>query len=442
MLRPTPRALALLGVGVPAGLMPALVSPGLWVAWLGFNAVLLLAAALDVLLAVPARAARARVTAPALVPLGHPAELEIRVQLRGGRAGMPVETRCDLEGPTGASPPDDALQLHLDARGRALGRIRLQPERRGMVRCKAVWLRWAGPLGLLARVQRVDLERAETPVVPDIVAVREAALRLSRNRNFLAGLKRQRYIGDGSEFESLKEFQPGYDHRAIDWKSSARQRKLLVRQMEAERNHRIVLAFDTGYLMSQPLDGKPRLDHAIDAALLLALLSLRGGDRVGVFGFDQEVRLWLEPQPGMPTLQRIMQQSALLDYHSHETNFTRGLAELGARLRRRALIVVLTDFADTVTAEQMVENLGHLARRHVIVFVALRDRRLAAVGRQEPTSFDALNRAVVADDLGRDREIVLTSLRRHGIFCIDALPEEVTVQLLNRYLEIKRRGVL
>lgn len=311
-----------------------------------------------------------------------------------------------------------------------------------MVRCKAVWLRWAGPLGLLARVQRVDLERAETPVVPDIVAVREAALRLSRNRNFLAGLKRQRYIGDGSEFESLKEFQPGYDHRAIDWKSSARQRKLLVRQMEAERNHRIVLAFDTGYLMSQPLDGKPRLDHAIDAALLLALLSLRGGDRVGVFGFDQEVRLWLEPQPGMPTLQRIMQQSALLDYHSHETNFTRGLAELGARLRRRALIVVLTDFADTVTAEQMVENLGHLARRHVIVFVALRDRRLAAVGRQEPTSFDALNRAVVADDLGRDREIVLTSLRRHGIFCIDALPEEVTVQLLNRYLEIKRRGVL
>jgi len=438
MIRPTRRAIVLAGAGFPIALLPALVGPSLWVAWVGYNAVLLALSALDTVLMTPARKAKVRIQMPGAMYLNHDADLRVQVRVPGAREGTLVETRCDIEGPVDA---DDAVAMQLDDEGRAAGRFALSPVRRGNVQCPTTWLRWRGPFGLVANVKRVESD-AEVGIQPDIHAVKQAALQMTRRRNFLAGLKRQRYIGDGTEFESLREYQPGYDHRAIDWKASARQRKLLVREYQAERNHRIILAFDTGYLMSQTLEGTPRLDHAIKAGLLLALLSLRQGDRVGVFGFDSEVRLWIAPQAGMPTLQRLMQQSSRLGYHPVETNFTRGLAELNSRLRRRSIVVVLTDFADTITAEHMVNNLGQLARRHLVIFVSLRDREITRIARAEPREYEDVGRAVVAEDFVRDRDIVLTRLRRRGIFCIDAAPDEITVQLLNRYLEVKRRGLI
>src|SRR5690606_37670883 len=132
-----------------------------------------------------------------------------------------------------------------------------------------------------------------------------------------------------------------------------------------ERNHQVVLAVDTGHLMSEPLVGIPKLDHAINAGLLLSYFSLRAGDRIGFYGFDSAVRTFLEPSGGLRSFPRLQQASAALDYNHVETNFTLGLGELQGRLTRRSLVVVLTDFVDTVTAEIMVENVLRLSRRHL-----------------------------------------------------------------------------
>jgi uncharacterized protein (DUF58 family) len=276
-------------------------------------------------------------------------------------------------------------------------------------------------------------------VVPNIRPVKAVALRFLNDREFRAGLKIERYKGDGTEFDSLREHAPGDDHRSIDWKASARHKKLVARQFRAERNHQVVIAIDTGRLMCEPLAGIPKVDHAVNAALLLAYVSLRAGDRVGLATFDAKPGLYVEPKGGLRGFEVLRQMAGQVDYSESETNFTLGLTSIGQRLSRRSLIVVLTDFVDTISAELMVENLDRLSRRHVVIFVALQDPGLATTAAAAPDGLAALNRAVVAGGLLRDREVVLRRLRRLGVLPIDAEPRAVTTRLINTYLDVKRR---
>jgi uncharacterized protein (DUF58 family) len=280
------------------------------------------------------------------------------------------------------------------------------------------------------------------PVLPNARAVRGAALRFFSSRQFLSGLKIERHLGDGSEFEALREHRAGFDGRAIDWKASARHHKLLSREFRAERNHAVVMAVDTGHLMGEPLLGIPKLDHAINASLLLAYVALKTGDRVGLFAFDDGVRLYAEPVGGVQSFGRLLHHTAGLAYSAAETNFTLSLLELGQRLRRRSLVVVLTDFVDTVTAELMVENLTRLGRGHLVLFVALRDLAIDGLIAAEPRDLDVLSRAVTAHDLARERDVVIGRLRRHGVHCLDGPPSAISTQLINRYLDVKRRELV
>ena len=153
---------------------------------------------------------------------------------------------------------------------------------RGTTEVHRIWLRWHGPRKLMVK-QWVHPVSASLPVVPNIRAVRQSAIQLLRAR-CAVWIQAPESAGRGTEFEALREYVPGLNHRSIDWKHSARHRKLVCREYRAERNHQIILAFDTGHLMGEPLNGIPKLDHAINAGLLLSYVSLRNGDRVGVSG--------------------------------------------------------------------------------------------------------------------------------------------------------------
>jgi uncharacterized protein (DUF58 family) len=248
--------------------------------------------------------------------------------------------------------------------------------------------------------------------------------------------------GGGSEFDALRDYTIGMDHRSIDWKHSARHRRLVAKEYRSERNHPVVLAIDTGHLMSIPIGGVPKLDHAINSALLMTYFALNSGDRVGLFAFDSKVRSHSEPRGGIRNFHRLQRQTAELNYQAEETNFTLGLAELASRLSRRTLIVLLTDFTDTITAELMIENMQRLARKHLVVFVTSRDPSLEDLTLARPRSALDMQRAVVAADFIRERELVLERLRRLGVHCLDSHPGKVSTDLINRYLEIKRRELL
>ena len=194
--------------------------------------------------------------------------------------------------------------------------------------------------------------------------------------------------------------------------------------------------------MSAPAAGLPRIDRAINAALLLAFVSLRLGDRVGLFAFDSKPRLasGLASGPAaFPLLQRL---ATAIDYSTEETNFTLGLTALAGRLDRRAIVVVFTDFADATSAELMVENVARLMRTHLVLFVVFRDEELEALTTREPREPEDVSRAVVAERLLKQKEQVAARLRRLGAQIIDAPAEGLSTSLLNRYLDVKRRGLI
>ena len=216
------------------------------------------------------------------------------------------------------------------------------------------------------------------------------------------------------------EYTPGLDQRAIDWKHSARHRALICKKFRAERNHQIVIAFDTGYLMREPLNGIAKIDHAINAGLLLSYAALRTGDRVGLFGFDEYVHLSTDFVSGTHQFGLLQRAATGLDYSRDETNFTLGLSKLLARLRRRSLVVLLTDFVDSTTAELMIDHLTHLVSRHLVLFVTFDDPELNAAIAARPTGIDRIARSVIAGGFARERQLVLWQLTHRGIHCLES----------------------
>lgn len=316
----------------------------------------------------------------------------------------------------------------------------LKAKRRGDASVNSVWLSWTGPFGLVRRRTKWAVNQNLT-AISNIRAVHQAAIQFFTRDTFY-GQKVQRQKGEGSEFEALREYGPGQDYRTIDWKHSARHHTLVAKEFRSERNHSIVLAFDTGQAMAEPLAGIPRLDHAINAGLILSYACLKYGDRIGVFGFDALPRAYAAPVAGIRSFPRVQQTTAGLDYEHAETNFTLGIAELAVRLKHRSMIVLFTEFTDSTTAELMLENLGRIASKHLVVCVTLRDVALNQSANRQPEQIGDVARAVVAEDMWRERGTVLQRLRRAGILIVETNPDNIGPALLNRYLEITRREMI
>jgi uncharacterized protein (DUF58 family) len=436
MIYPTRRAVAVMAAGAPLALAAGLVQPHLWVAgvaWMLATAGLVLA---DVWLAPSPGSLSLRLTAPAALGMGAPGEAVVEAAFAGARSpklqlALGANERVALE------PARQTLRL--SAQGGA-ARVRLIPKRRGEAAFETLWARWRGPLGL-AWVQRADPLSQTTAITPDVQGVKDQALRMfARDAPF--GLKAQIDVGEGSDFNALKEFQTGMDLRAIDWKQSARHAKLIGREYRTERNHHVVLAIDCGRLMCAPLEGAPRVDRAINAALLLAFVSLKLGDRVRLFAFDARPRISSGPTAGAQAFPLIQRLAAAIDYTAEETNFTLGLTTLSGQLDRRALVVVFTDFADPTSAELMIENVARLLRTHLVMFVAFRDEELERIVDQAPEEPEDVSRAVIAASLLKQREVVVSRLQRLGAWIVEAPAGRLGVELVNSYLAAKRRDLL
>ncbi len=435
-VQPTKRTLTIAALGLPLAALPIWFGAWLWIAWGLAWAVLLLCLAYDLVTQLGTGDFEVEVAAPASCGIATDLELEIAISRRTRSRRTLVDIHLDLSGP---SRPLPVRSCSLATPGST--RISITPTRRGELGVDTLWLRWRGPLGLLERTWPEPLSKIIT-ILPDFEAVRRQAIEFASHRDLRAGLRIERYLGDGSEFDSLREFMPGFDRRNIDWRSSARHRKLLSRHFRAERDRQVVIAFDSGRLMSESIEGLPRLDHAIHAGLLVAMTSTRAGDRVGFYNFDARPRGFSEPRAGPENLRAFLALSSAIRYCEDETNFTLGLTHLLERLHRRSLVVVLTDFTDAITAELMLENLTRLASRHLVIFVSLADPLLDRFMSAAPADLPTLGRAVVAETLLRERETVVNTLKQKGIHCIDASPRDVNSQLLNRYLEVKRRELV
>jgi uncharacterized protein (DUF58 family) len=434
LIYPTRLMILIAAAAAPAALAVGIAAPVYWSAGLGLLVILVALALVDALAGAAPKDAAARCAGPVAVGVGESFAIEVSA-LFPGRAPPRIHFALGVDGPLAAP-----AGLRAKDRGDGGAVFALRAERRGTARIESLWLRWPGPLGLVWKQRWLALDR-DLLITPDIRAVRDLSIRM-QTRDAMHGARAQLQVGEGAEFEALASYRQGMDRRAIDWKQSARHSALIAKEYRTERNNNIVMALDAGRAMSDPLGDVPRVDRAVSAALLTAYVALKDGDRVGLFAFDSHPRAASRPIGGpraFATLQRI---AASIGYSTSETNYTLGIATLAADLNRRSLIIVFTEFADTISAELMLSAVGTLLKRHLVLFVVAKDEELEALAAAEPVTSEDVSRAVTAAGLLRERRLVLTRLRHLGVHVLEAAAAEAGPALVNTYLGFKRRSLL
>ncbi|AJY45608.1 DUF58 domain-containing protein [Martelella endophytica] len=378
------------------------------------------------------------VNAPAEIFSGEEGIVALRLKSRDGVRPVP-QAAGRLRWPDGVAGPVGFMLLP-ESREIASVALPARGLRRGKWRLLSVSTLRKSRLGLLDLIGNHPLD-VEIAVVPNVrsITAGEVDTQLAATE---FGAKAASIHGEGSEFHQLREFVAGMDTRMIDYKRSARHGALVARQMQAERNHSIVLALDNGHLMREPINGLAKIDHMINASLALAWAGIQSGDRVGLFSFDARPRLFVPPMEGRRAFAQMRSHTASLEYRLVETNHTLALSHLHQRLSRRSLVIVFSDFVDTTTAELLIENMQVLNRHHVVVFVSLRDPLLEAYRRKPVNSLNMVSEIVAAADLERERKRVLDKLSRLGVFVIETAPGGLRPELISTYLSIRSRELI
>lgn len=436
MIYPTRRAVILMAAGAPAALAAGVLTPAGWLAGPIWIAALALLIALDALTAGSRAALTVEAPEAVRAAVGRADDVTLQARFSGT---APAGLEAVLSGSPRLGLEEGVRRARVADRGAEIV-FPFTPDRRGDATLEDLWIRWTGPLKLVWKQKRFHLG-LPTPVLTDLQWVRNEALRLfARDAQF--GAKTQLQVGEGAEFQALRDYQAGMDRRTIDWKQSARHAALLAKEFRTERNHNVIMALDCGRAACEPVGGMPRVDRFIHAALLLSWTCLRAGDRTGLFAFDSHPRVSTGAVGG-PNAFRLLQRIAgRIDYSPHETNYTLALATLSGELQRRSLIVVFTDFTDPTAAELMLESLGRLLKRHLVLFVILRDEELEDLVAARPATAEDVSRAVVAGTLLRERYAVVARLRRMGAHIVDAPADQVGPEIVNAYLDLKRRNLL
>ncbi|MFB9839517.1 DUF58 domain-containing protein, partial [Actinoallomurus acaciae] len=317
--------------------------------------------------------------------------------------------------------------------------MRLVPTRRGDRRAVSVTVRSYGPLRLAAR----QLSRRapwSVRVLPAFPSRRHLPAKLSRLRE-LTGQHVALIRGQGTEFDSLREYVDGDDVRSIDWRATARRSDVVVRTWRPERDRRIYLVLDTDRTAAGRVGDIPRLDCSMDAALLLGALASRAGDRVDLLAYDRQVRARVEGSTRTNLLPAMVRAMAPLEPELIEADAAGMVSTLLARVRQRCLVVLLTDLNAAAMEEGLLPLLPQLTAKHLVMVAAVSDPRVSEMAAARGDA-SAVYDAAAAERARADRSRVTAELRKYGVEVVDAPPEEIAPALADAYLSLKAAGRL
>ncbi|WP_445153888.1 DUF58 domain-containing protein [Arthrobacter sp. Hor0625] len=417
------------------GLVPVLLVPG----WQSATVtVLLLAAAafLDLALAARPQDLSVHRADPGNVPLGGSAESVLTVA-NAGRRTLHAVVRDAWQPSAGAREPVQRLLVPAGEHRRM--RVALRPTRRGELAAAHVTVRSFGPLGLAAR-QRTLPCPGSLRVLPPFRSRRHLPSKLRQLRE-LDGKAAVQIRGAGTEFDSLRDYVRGDDVRSIDWRATARRSAVVVRTWRPERDRRVVILLDTSRTAAARIADEPRLDTGIEAALLLAVLAERGGDRVDFLAYDRRLRARAGSAEKGSLLNRLVQAMVPLEAELIELDWPGIPAQVGAVSSHRSLVVLLTALDGGAPEEGLLPMAARLAREHVVVVASVRDPALGRM-QQDRSSAAAVFRAAAAEHALLEREAVSAQLRRAGVEVVDAEPQQLPPALADAYIRLKAAGRL
>jgi len=448
----TARSIVLLLVGF-AWLIPGFWKGELAYAMLAWDGLVLAAALLDgrrLPRAAELTAGREWLNAPAL---DSETEIELTVE-NSARTIVDCRLVDDLPASLVAEPA--TLRLMAFPRAPAAVRYRFTPLERGDWETGWLYLRYRSPLGLAERWARAPLTQT-VRVYPALRTSEEQKIFLARSRQIDLQLRQARQRGLGRDFESLREYHEGDDLRDICWTATARRGSPITRQYQSERSQAVWIVLDCGRLMRArvasateqlPNAGPPparrhsKLDYACSTAVALAQLALFSGDRVGLLAYGQSIQQRLLPGRGAAHLRQLIELLAQSRAESSEADHLRATAMLNRLQPRRSLILWITDLAETAMRPEVVEGAMQLARRHVLLFVAMAQPEVNRIAAARPRSVDQMFLSAAAQEMAGRRELLLARLHEQGALTLDLDPETLTSSVLNRYLTVKERAMV
>ncbi|WGZ92451.1 MAG: DUF58 domain-containing protein [Candidatus Thiothrix putei] len=435
MILPARRSFQLVGVNAVialfASIFPDLI--GVWYVTVGIS---LLLAFADLLLVVTEPIPRAERFVPHSLPLGVKRTVQLRIHNTSKRSlTLEVFDHFPLEVSTQGFP----LRLGLAVGKFAEPLYEITANERGKLHFPCLQLRILSPLQLWWHDVKLPVASA-TKVYPNFAAVAQYALMATDHHLSHMGIMKKRRRGEGQDFHQLREYRAGDSLRQIDWKASSRMRKPISREYQDERDQEIIFLLDCGHRMLAKDDELSHFDHTLNAILLLTYVALRQGDAVGLGSFAGQHR-WLPAHKGQHHVQHMLNALYDLQPTTHAPDYAQAATELLVRQKKRALIVLLTNLRDE-DLDDLLPALHILRKRHLVLLASMREQAIdQALDAPVDNLEDALHTAAVQHYLAT-REATLNRVRAAGIRCLDVPPAELSVNLINHYLDIKRSGLL
>lgn len=412
-----------------------------WTGILAVNTPLALACACDFALAAPVRRLSLTRSGDTSVRLGEAAAVELTVTNPSSR---PLRAQLRDAWPPSSWQPGtetDASRHRLTVPAGERRRLatRLRPTRRGDHRADRVTIRSYGPLGLFTR-QGSHKVPWTLRVLPPFASRKHLPAKLARLRE-LDGRTSVLTRGQGTEFDSLRDYVPGDDTRSIDWRATARRSSVAVRTWRPERDRHILLVLDTGRTSAGRVGDAPRLDASMDAALLLAALASRAGDRVDLLAYDRRVRALIQGRSAGDVLPSLVSALATVEPELVETD-ARGLTATALRTAPRSSLIVLLTSLDTAPVEEgLLPVLARLTKRHTVVVASVADPHIAKMATSRGTA-EAVYDAAAAAQAQSERKRMAETLGRRGVTVVDAVPDALAPALADAYLSLKAAGRL
>ncbi len=436
-LAPQPRLLLALLVGALSVVL-VLLSPLSWLLVIGYHAVLVGLVVADGRRLPRRRGFAASRVLPQPFSLGERQAVQVVVG-HAAAAGLPAEVADHV--PADLRPDLRVIPTRFDHEGFLTVEYLVQPPHRGAYHFGPVDVRCWREGGWLLRQVRIPAAEAAA-VYPSVLAIKRYQLTLRRGMRFMQGLRRARPPGATTAFAGLRDYLPGDEIRRISWKATARRDSPVVMEVEAERGQQAVIALDCGRLMTAPAGLLTKLDHAVNAALLLAWVAQSQGDRVGMVTFADEIRKFVAPQRGPAQVSQLNRVLYDVKAEYTEPDFGEAFSQLAFRLNRRTLIVVLTDVLDPEASRDLVAHAIRLSQRHLVMVVAMADPEVLAA-RDAPIDRAARSYEwAAAEELLSARRESFEALRKGGVLGLDVEAGKLSPALVERYLELKERALL
>jgi len=431
---------ALLFIAPCAAALIVAFQPQIAIVALALDVVILVVLVVDLLLLPRAADFTAHRSTSRVASLRKPQSVELTVANVSKRT-LKLSIRDDV--PQEFERDPEEFTLHLDGHTQAVLTYRFQSTKRGTFDLNKVYIRVRSRFLLWQRFLEIPTETV-IHVYPDLRQLGEYAMLARTNRLSLLGVRRTRRIGQDNEFERLRDYSHDDNYRHIDWRATARRRKLTVKDFQANQSQRVIFMVDCGRMMTNESEGINLLDHSLNAMLMLSYVALQRGDSVGMLCFSDQVRSFVPARAGMHQMNQLLHASHNQFPDLVESRYDDAFLHLSKFCKKRSLVVLISNLIDEVNANQLHEYLSVLVGRHLPLGVLLRDHRLyeAADNPHARGTEHSLFRAAAAAEILTWRQQVIVDLQHQGVLALDVFPENMTAKLINQYLENKARHLL